>query len=160
METSITLKHQKIISPLLIAVIFGIIGVSCRKPEIDYREKWVGVYECEVSNHTSSGNPITGETYTHDTVYKAIVDVASIGDSILHIEERDLLDEWGDANGLRNNVKVNTDGSFKIVVDDNSSSNLYIDGYFNKNGIYIGYRTWSPNVTVLINYEGKKLKNQ
>ena len=52
MKTSIKFKHQKIISPLLIAVIFGVmvIGVSCGKPEIpeiDYREKWVGVYECE-----------------------------------------------------------------------------------------------------------------
>ncbi len=163
MKTSIKFKHQKIKSPLLIAVIFGVmvIGVSCGKPEIDYREKWVGVYECEVSDQSSSGNPVTGETYFYDTVYKSIVDVVAIGDSILHIEERDLLDEWGYyANGVRHDVKVNTGGSFKRVVDENSSSSPYVEGYFNKNGIYIEYRDGSPNVTILISYEGKKLKNQ
>ena len=160
MKTSIKFKHQKIKSPLLIAVIFGVmvIGVSCDKFGIDYRKKWVGVYECELSKHAASGNPITGETYTHDTVYKAIVDVAAIGDSMLHIEERNLLSEWGDyAYGVRHDVKAKTDGSFKI---DNSISNTYIDGYFNKNEIYIEYGSLSVNVSVLISYKGNKLRNQ
>ena len=143
---------------IIIYLLIWLTFISCN-PDNDYGEKWEGTYECEVSNYTSSGNPMTGETYSYDTAYKTIVDVATIGDSMLHIEERDLLDEWGCyANGVRHDVKVNTAGSFKRVVDDNSSSRPYIDGYFNKNGIYIEYRTGSPNVTVLISYEGKKLR--
>ena len=154
-------KYWKIKFPLLIAVIYGVmvIGISCGKPEI---KKWVGVYECEVSHQSSVGNPTTGgEIYSYDTAYKTIVDVVAISDSILHIEERNLLDEWGYyANGVRHDVKVNTDGNFKRVIDDNSSSRPYIEGYFNKNGIYIEYTDGSPNIFILISYEGKKLKNQ
>ncbi|MDD3281378.1 MAG: hypothetical protein PHC83_07385 [Bacteroidales bacterium] len=156
---------MKTLFKTIVLLLLSLLFVHCKpepiepNPEIDYHEKWLGIYECEVSNYTSSGNPMTGETYSYDTAYKAIVDVAAIGDSMLHIEERDLLDEWGCyANGVRHDVKVNTAGSFKRVVDDNSSSRPYIDGYFNKNGIYIEYRTGSPNVIILISYEGKKLR--
>ncbi|HQB20492.1 MAG TPA: hypothetical protein PK495_07935 [Bacteroidales bacterium] len=123
-----------------------ILFVHCEPEEIpgktieDYRNKWVGTYECERS-------------YSDTLV---IIDVVAIDDSILHIEEKDLSRY---DHGVRHDVIVNTDGNFKRVVDDNSSSSSrpYIDGYFNKNGIYIEYRTGSPNITVFISYEGKKL---
>ncbi|MGI6292635.1 MAG: hypothetical protein ACOXZH_09505 [Bacteroidales bacterium] len=136
---------------LLLVVVLGMIGVSCRKIAM---KKWEGVYECEKSYNTSCWNPTTGETYSYDTSHKAIVDVVAIDDSILHIEERDL---GRYSHGVRHNVIVNTNGNFTRLIEGNSGSTPYINGYFNKNGINIEYETRSQIATIHISYNGKKL---
>ena len=136
MKTSIKFKHQKIISPLLIAVIFGIIGVSCRKPEIDYREKWVGVYECEYENGGIEEN--------------ILVDVISIGDSMLNISDRRSYSEWVI---VEHDVTVKSDGSFKGEAILQS-----VDGKFYKDSIYVRVIQASPYHYGYVYYYGKKNK--
>lgn len=137
MKTSIKFKHQKIISPLLIAVIFGIIGVSCRKPEIDYREKWVGVYECEYENGGIEEN--------------VLVDVISKEDSILNIRERiSYSKEWVT---VKHDVTVKNDGSFK-----GGGGMQSVDGKFYKDSIYVRVTQASPSHYGYVYYYGKKDK--
>ena len=131
-------KYWKIKSPLLIAVIYGVmvIGVSCGKPEIDYREKWVGVYECEYENGGIEKN--------------ILIDVISKGDSMLNIRDRRSYSEWVI---VEHDVTIKSDGSFK-----GGGGMQSVDGKFYKDSIYVRVTQASPSHYGYVYYYGKKDK--
>ena len=131
-------KYWKIKSPLLIAVIYGVmvIGVSCGKPEIDYREKWVGVYECEYENGGIEKN--------------ILIDVISKGDSMLNIRDRRSYSEWVI---VEHDVTIKSDGSFK-----GGGGMQSVDGTFYKKSIYVCAIQSSPYHYGYVYYYGEKNK--
>ena len=145
MKTSIRFKHQKIISPLLIAVIFGIIGVSCRKPEIDYREKWVGVYECEEIYYWWRG--FGSQQITGKEISQVNIAVTTKGDSVLTLLEN--------KGGESYEIKIKSDGVF----NEKGGNCEFIKGNFYGDSINIyilhGQNVGSGSSSY---YKGKKQK--
>ncbi len=149
MKTIITLKHQKIKSPLLIAVIFDVmvIGVSCGKPEIDYREKWVGVYDCEEKWKWWSGP--AGQETSGEEIYQIKLSVTTKGDSMLTLSEIRNEDSF--------EIKIECKGTFYEKIGDSR----YITGNFNRDSIYVYlFHGSSPGFGSRSNYKGKKEKNK
>ena len=143
MKTIITLKHRKIKFLLLFAVIFGIIAVSCRKPEIDYREKWVGVYECEEGYQWWMG---AGDKFTSgEEVYQIKLTVITKGDSILKLSEN--------RNGDSYEIKIESDGGF----NEKGENSDIIKGNFYGDSINIFIlHSFSSGSGSSSNYKGKK----
>jgi len=68
---------------LIILAIMAIGYVSCEKPkEKDYREKWVGTYECEEKYSWWLMSEESGEE-----IFQTTVNITAIGDSTLKILE-------------------------------------------------------------------------
>ena len=131
---------------ILVLAITAIGYISCEKPNPDYREKWVGTYECK-KEFTSSYPPgSTGVSYP-------LVDVVAVADSMLNLTERDISPNA--MSGVHNNVKVNSDGSFSKI----DGNRPYIEGNFYKDSIKINYSNGSAGGTITAYYTGKKLKN-
>jgi len=119
----------------------------------DYRDKWVGIFDNERIHSTYIN--MTGDTWS-DTIKGIIVDVISKGDSLLYIVERGL-GEY--SHGVKHDVKVNNDGSFKNIVQK-VLPGPFILGSFYKDSINIEYHYVSPGASTSIFYKGKKLKRQ
>ena len=145
MNTIIKFKYKNGIFLLLFAMILGIIiagYVSCGKPETkpkpenpkDYREKWVGTYECDKEKGTAK---------------KVIIDVKLTGDSLLSIIESDLPEGYHPS--VKHNVKVSCVGDFSDSKDD-VSGNFYTDSLFLRLYYYIS------NTLYTCEYKGKKIK--
>jgi hypothetical protein len=133
---------------IMITILFS----ACKK---DYRDNWAGTYECE-RIYQSTITPPFGDPYpTYYDTTRVIVNVTTKEKGLLHIEERDLLDEYGYYNqGIRHDVEVNTDGNFSGIHDGRP----LISGNFNKDNLNINYHDWSPGGTIYISYKGKKQK--
>ena len=115
---------------------------TCKKDKEDYRDKWVGTYDCERGSFQK----------------KVLVDVTTKEDSVLHIEERGLLEEDGYyRQGVRHDVKIDSEGNFTKI---SNGGNLSLSGYFYKDSIYILYVYPAPGHTTRFSYEGKKIKSE
>ena len=137
---------------MLILVVMAIGFISCEKPKPeepkDYREKWVGSYECEeiYSWWKLIGIPGGGFTDTSGTtVYQTIVEVTAIGDSALNITERNY------------NIEVNIEGKFNKIFNGKG----HIGGCFIGDSLYM---VITPNYgnaySATSEYKGKKIKNK
>jgi len=136
MKKEVILKQLWVIVLVIIAIGF----ISCEKPKSkDYRDKWVGTYECIKGSSLQQVN----------------VDVIAKEDSLLNITERDI-----QGHGIEHDVKVNSDGVFKRIPNEHESIKPHIDGNLYKDSLYILYIYPTPGITVTIRYEGKKLKNK
>jgi hypothetical protein len=130
------MKAQYLFMSLL--TITAVLFTTCK--DIDYRDKWVGSYECEKIRHE---------------VQVVILDVTIKGDSTLYLIEREL-NEY--SHGVKCDVKVNSDGYFKKIYDSIGSGSPYIEGNFCKDSLFIYYIYPAQGSTVKINYKGKKIK--
>jgi hypothetical protein len=110
--------------------------------DVDYRSKWVGSYECVKEN-------------SHARQVK--VDVIAKEDSLLNITEENLQEGF---HGIKHDVKVNSDGSFKRIPNEHESIKPHVDGCFYKDSIYVLYIYPAPGTTVSFDYKGKKLKKK
>jgi len=147
---------MKKVNIFIVLAIIAICYFSCEKPkpepepEPDYRDKWVGTYECEevYSWWRRTGIPLRDTSGTE--IFHTIVDVTVIGDSMLKfIESR---------NRKSYETEVSVDGYFfKFEM----GRELRVEGNFIGDSIYmyvipphgIGYSMSS-------NYKGKKNKNK
>jgi len=123
----------------LLAIILSIVAIryiSCERtkpPEPDYREKWVGEYECEAVDGSN--------------VYQTLVSITAESDSMLKI-----FDKY--------NAKINIDGEFRFdfpYAPDGGGSGYFIDDSLNMSVYHRqgqGGPSWSTH------YKGKKLKNK
>lgn len=122
--------------------------VSCNKekpePEKDYREKWIGSYGCEKGVSSTRTNPITGESFTCDTIYQVVEKVIKEQDSLIKL--------------LGISVKIDTKGVFGIHYPETSCRSFY--GYFRNDSIYVfqyhcgGLGAWTDK-----QLKGKKIKS-
>ena len=134
---------------LMMLIIIGVGYISCRKPTEEdsknYREKWIGIYECE--KHVS-----------HIRLGVVIVDVTMVGDSLLNITERSL--GYG-RHRLECDVKVNGDGGIGYSNNWDTLPST-INGSFYTESLFLRSVYAVPNmdtIAFLIDiYNGKKLK--
>ena len=141
------------IKPLLLFVIvFGVMAIGCiscdkpitEEPE-DYREKWVGSYECEeIWGYLSTEDPDT--IVIREQVLQVIIDVKAKGDFIFNFSQK--------GTDMSYDVKINTDGSFW----DYSSFIPAIQGYFVDDSLFIDiiHRNTKEGRS---DYKGKKRKS-
>ena len=135
---------------------------SCEKIIPDYREKWVGTYECEEicyswvvyhqpdTIYTPFDTIILPNTFVEKTiVYKTIVNVMAKNDSILEFLER---------RNEKHEAKVDVKGNFREFWNSN---HCYMEGNFIRDSLYMtivsgrGYGYYSES-----NYKGKKIKRK
>ena len=141
MKTILKFKRAKSIFAIVLAI--TVIG-ACEKPiEPDYREKWVGTYECE--------KKCTSSMYKDTIVFYPLVDVAAVGDSAINITERG-------ASGyamfdVHHDVTVNSDGSFVLRGRPSFSGNFHTDN------LSLELYNYTPGAKGYSYYTGKKLKN-
>lgn len=126
----------------IIVLAIMVIGfVSCEKPqkEKDYREKWIGSYDCE----KYSDKPCT-------------IDVTIVleSDSLLHITERDV--ELYNMHQVKHDFKVNGDGRLSKIDNEYKPS---ITGNIYSDNIFLKLTVATPGMTSSTYYTGKKLKN-
>ncbi|MDR2009371.1 MAG: hypothetical protein LBQ22_02685 [Bacteroidales bacterium] len=126
----------------IVTMIVIMLALGACKKNKDYRDKWIGTYECEK---------------IHFEEQVVIVDVITEGDSFLKITERNI-DEY--THGVKCDVKVNDDGIFEKIYDHNGIERPRIDGNFREDSLFIYYFDYSPNSTININYKGKKVKSK
>jgi len=127
---------------LMILAIVAIEYISCDKPEKvkDYRDKWVGTYECK-------------KCYGAGYVDYVDVDVQTKKDSLLYIAERNL-DPY--RAGVKYDMKINIDGIFQNI----DPRPPFISGNFYEDSLYIFYFYPTPGAGVSVSYEGKKRKSK
>ena len=95
---------------VLVLAIIAIGYVSCKKPESepkpepDYREKWVGSYECE-RRWAYLSRDDSGTILIVERLSQSIVNVVEKGDFILNFSQK--------GTKINYDAKVNTDGSFR-----------------------------------------------
>jgi hypothetical protein len=115
----------------------------------DYREKWVGSYECE---EKYGFYPLEGEMVEKTYQTKVEITVGG-GDSILNFTEN--------RNGQSYAAKVNSDGKFRKLMDHPLPKPL-IEGYFNNDSLYmtINFNGGALGYAEHSDYNGKKFKNK
>ena len=124
--------------------------VACCKPEEqepDYREKWVGSYECEESYSVYSYTPGSNGTTSY-FYYQVVVKVTMKEDSLLVFTENRNQEDY--------DAKVNINGRFSYPgnLSSGTSGNFIADSLH----LYIGHdRTQGRSAHSA--YEGKKIKN-
>jgi len=130
---------------LMILAIMAIGYVSCEKPkEKDYRDKWVGSYECE-EIYTWCSGPIDT---VHTKIYKTNVIVTAKNDAwIVFCVNR---------NEKRYGANVNEDGSFNEI---NDIEPRYINGIFHADSLNMTIvHSYSPGHSNISYFKGKKQK--
>ena len=150
---------------MLILVVMAIGFISCEKPKPeepkDYREKWVGSYECEEMYHvrylkeflldTLSGTVSRIDT-SYCIVYQSTINVTVVGDSSLNILENTREDSY--------EAKIDANGYF-FKINDKVGPRLKVEGNFIGDSLYIIIRHYSENTFgATSEYKGKKLKNK
>lgn len=132
---------------LLIIVITGLLFASCEKDEPDYREKFVGKYECVVDYY--SFNAPSG--YSRAETYLDTIEVGMIEDSSLtfHSEKKEHLFK---GNGYN---LVDNDGNFEFLIGDETK----LRGQFFNDSIIcrLGY-SHHGIFGYVYHFKGKKLK--
>ena len=143
---------KELIFKKLFAIILSIIAigyVSCTKPEKekDYREKWVGTYECEEIYFFGRG---TSDNYiVTEEMYQTSVIVTAKGDSILHF--------FYNRDGDGYEIKINKNGEFGEGV----GYRKYMSGNFYADSLSIHFlRGYSPAGRSTSDYKGRKHQNK
>ena len=141
MKTILKFKRVKHVFAIVLAI--TVIG-ACEKPiEPDYREKWVGTYECEKKQIFS----VFKDTF----VSYPLVDVVAVRDIAINITERGTSSDA--MFDVHHDVNVNSDGSFDFRGRTSFSGNFHTDSLFLELYDYtLGLRGHSY-------YTGKKLKS-
>jgi hypothetical protein len=99
--------------------------MACEKPSKeskDYRDQWVGTYECEEIYSWWSVSSSSGEK-----IFQTKVEIAAIGDSILKVAEI--------RNESSYKVEVNSKGEF--IKQKNNAHDSYVSGNFIGESIYM-----------------------
>ena len=146
----IIMKKEVNFKKLFVVVLaFIAIGcISCEKLKKDYREKWVGSYECEEESHWWRLISLPEPPYMSDTsgmeIFQTTVIVTAIGDSSLKFVEN--------RRGKSYEERVNADGYFFKSIGYFGG----IKGNFINDSLYMviasGMQGWRDNST----YKGKK----
>jgi hypothetical protein len=150
------MKKQNIILTFILIGLLLTVGCckdeKCKKGKKDYREEWVGIYDCEeiydLWRHAPDSP--TGGIYSTE-IYQTKVNVTAIDDSSLNLLES--------RTGRSYEMKVNINGYF--LKPKTSSSDWGIYGNFISDSIYMSINPGhSLGRRMHSDYKGKKLKNK
>jgi len=145
------MKKKLILVSLLIAILFAIVGCckdgECKKDKKDYREKWVGTYECE---ENYSWWRLTGiHTWTSTSgneIFQTIVVVTALDDSLLNF--------LGNRKGSSYEAKVDKNGFFF----ENFGLGGGMCGNFIVDSLYMEIANGTQGSKYVSTYKGKKIK--
>ena len=148
---------------IIVLVILAILYVSCEEvrlePEPDYRNKWLGIYECEEIYHvwhlterledTVSGTVSWLDT-SYNIVYQTIINITLYGDSSLSISENKRGESYG--------AKLNTNDYF-FKINNSIGPKFEVEGNFVGDSLYMRINLSRFHASSSFStYKGKKIK--